>query len=43
MTGFKNHRFQAGIVAGFGDPFHLASVIYIDCIEIPVCSPFAGV
>ena len=34
MTGFKNHRFQAGIVAGFGDPFHLASVIYIDCIEI---------
>ena len=34
MTGFKNHRFQAGIVAGFGDPFHLARVVYIDCIEI---------
>ena len=34
MTGFKNHRFQAGIVAGFGDPFHLAYVVYIDCIEI---------
>ena len=34
MTGFKNHRFQAGIVAGFGDPFHLASVIYIDCAQV---------
>jgi hypothetical protein len=34
MTGFKDNRFQAGIVAGFGDPFHLARVVHIDCIEI---------
>ena len=34
MTGFKDNRFLAGIVAGFGDPFHLARVVYIDCIEI---------
>ena len=34
MTGFKDNRFLAGIVAGFGDPFHLSRVVHIDCIEI---------
>ena len=34
MAGFKDNRFLAGIVAGFGDPLHLARIVHIDCIQI---------